>query len=71
MQSQLLEDAAKKIPVPQVLINVVSKRVRQLASGHRPMVESGIHTSFSDIALKEVIDGKLDFEEVEEETEES
>ena len=64
MQSQLLEEAFKIIPVPQVLINVVSKRVRQLAAGHRPMVDTGAFPSYSDTALREVIEGKLKFEHV-------
>ena len=64
MQSHLIEEAYKVIPVPQVLINVISKRVRQLASGHRPMVSVGAFPSFSDIALQEVIEGKLTFEKI-------
>jgi DNA-directed RNA polymerase subunit omega len=63
MNSQLVEQAAKVIPSPQVLINVVSRRVRQLSQGHRPLVEPGPRMGFSDIALKEIIDGKLTFEE--------
>ena len=63
MQSQLLEEAAKIIPDQQKLINVVSKRVRQLSQGHRPLVEVLPRMVFSDIALKELIDGKLTFHE--------
>lgn len=60
MNSQLVEEASKVIPVPQLLINAVSKRVRQLTSGHRPMIDTGGHSmGFSDIALKEIIEGKL------------
>lgn len=62
MSSTLLEEALKKIPNQQVLVNVVSKRVRQLSQGHRPMIDSGPRMGFSDIALKEIIDGKLTFE---------
>jgi DNA-directed RNA polymerase subunit omega len=62
MQSQLLEEASKIIPVPQVLINVVSKRVRQLSQGHRPLVETKPAMNYSDIALTEVIEGKLKWE---------
>ena len=40
MTAQLLQDAAKVIPNQQLLINVVSKRVRQLGIGHRPLVEA-------------------------------
>lgn len=63
MNSSLLDEAAKKIPVPQVLINVVSRRVRQLSQGHRPLIEVGPRMGYSDIALKEIIDGKLAYEE--------
>src|SRR5438270_9808582 len=41
MTTQLLQEAAQVIPNQQLLINVVSKRVRQLGLGHRPMVEVG------------------------------
>ena len=62
MTTQLLQEAAKVIPNQQLLINVVSKRVRQLGLGHRPMVETTPRMSLSDIALKELIAGKLAFE---------
>ena len=61
MTAHLLEEAAKKIPVPQVLINVVSRRVRQLSAGHRPLIETTPRMGLSDIALQEIIDGKLDY----------
>src|SRR5437762_1101715 len=63
MTTQLLQEASQIIPNPQLLINVVSKRVRQLGLGHRPMVETGPRASLTDIALKEIIAGKLTFEE--------
>jgi DNA-directed RNA polymerase subunit omega len=63
MTTQLLQEAAQVIPNPQLLINVVSKRVRQLGLGHRPMVEVGPRASLTDIALQEIIAGKLTFEE--------
>jgi len=63
MTAQLLEEASKKIPVPQVLINVVSRRVRQLSAGHRPLVETTPRMGFSDIALTEIIQGKLAYED--------
>jgi DNA-directed RNA polymerase subunit omega len=62
MTTQLLQEAAKVIPNQQLLINVVSKRVRQLGLGHRPMVETTPRMSLTDIALKEIIDGKLAYE---------
>ncbi len=62
MSSQLLEEASKLIPNTALLVNLVSKRVRQLTTGHRPLVEVGPRMSNADIALKEIIDGKLTFE---------
>src|ERR1051325_895102 len=62
MTTQLLQEAAQIIPNQQLLINVVSKRVRQLGLGHRPMVETTPRMSLTDIALKEIIEGKLAYE---------
>ena len=61
MQSQLLDEAFKLIPDQQKLINIVSKRVRQLSQGHRPLVVMTPRMVYSDIALRELIDGKLGF----------
>lgn len=66
MTTQLLQEAAQVIPNQQLLINVVSKRVRQLGLGHRPMVETTPRMSLTDIALKEIIAGKLTYEELHE-----
>ena len=65
MTTQLLQEAAQVIPNQQLLINVVSKRVRQLGLGHRPMVETTPRMSLTDIALKEIVAGKLAYEAVE------
>ena len=68
MTTQLLIEAAQVIPNQQLLINVVSKRVRQLGLGHRPLVEITPRMSLTDIALKEIIAGKLAYEAIEEST---
>jgi DNA-directed RNA polymerase subunit omega len=65
MTTQLLSEAAQVIPNQQLLINVVSKRVRQLGLGHRPLVETTPRMSLTDIALKEIIAGKLTYESLE------
>ena len=62
MSSLLLEEALKKIPSQQLLVNVVSKRVRQLSQGQRALVDHGPRMGFSDIALTEIIQGKLVYE---------
>ncbi len=62
MTSSLVDEASKIIPSQQVLINLVSKRVRQLTQGHRPMIEVGPRMGLSDIALQEIISGKITYE---------
>ena len=64
MQSLLLDQASKLIPDQQKLINIVSKRVRQLSQGHRPLVQITPRMVYSDIALKELIDGKLTYRDL-------
>lgn len=61
MQTHLLEEAAKVIDCTQVLVNVISKRVRELVQGHRPLVEVHPRMGFADIALSEVIERKLTY----------
>ena len=62
MKAELVEQASKIIPEPQMLINVVSRRVKQLRRGSRPLVESLEKLSSEDVALREIIDGKISFE---------
>lgn len=62
MMSHLVEEAAKKIPNVPLLVNVISKRVRQLSAGHRPMIDAGPRMGLADIALSEIIEGKLGYE---------
>lgn len=64
MTSSLLEEAKKTIQETPILINVVSKRVRQLSQGHRPLVEVGPRMGYSDIALQEIIEGKITYEQM-------
>jgi DNA-directed RNA polymerase subunit omega len=62
MKSKYLEPAQQRIPSPELLVNVVSRRVRQLAQGHRPLTQTDPRMDFSEIALKEISEGKLTFE---------
>ncbi len=59
MNSQILEEASKMEPEIPVLINIVSKRIRQLNAGSRPMVVVLPRMGLADIALAEVAAGKL------------
>jgi DNA-directed RNA polymerase subunit omega len=62
MQSHLLDKALLVIKSEQYLVNIISRRVRQLTNGHRPMVEVGPRMGIADIALTEVIELKLSYE---------
>jgi DNA-directed RNA polymerase subunit omega len=65
MKHTLVQDALKIVQSPQVLVNIISKRVRQLGQGFRPLVAFDPKLTFMDVALKEVADGKLSFEMIE------
>ncbi|HEX7518268.1 MAG TPA: DNA-directed RNA polymerase subunit omega [Chthoniobacterales bacterium] len=62
MHPVLLKNASSVIPNPQLLINIVRQRVRQLIRGHRPLIEAAPGMGFCDVALSEVIAGKLSYE---------
>ncbi len=62
MMSHLVDEAAKKVGSTPLLVNIVSKRVRQLNSGHKPMVTVTGRMGLADIALTEIIEGKLTHE---------
>jgi DNA-directed RNA polymerase subunit omega len=63
MRDDYIRDALKSINDPNILINVVSRRVKQLKRGNRPLVESLEKLSPEDVALREIIEGKISFEE--------
>lgn len=62
MNSKNIEAGFLQIPQPELLINLVSRRVRQLTQGARPMVVTDPKMDYADIALREIIDGKLTYE---------
>jgi DNA-directed RNA polymerase subunit omega len=62
LRDDYIEAAQKIIPDPNILINVVSRRVKQLKYGNKPLVESLERLSPEDIALREIIEGKITYE---------
>jgi len=62
MRDEYLQAALLKIDDPNILVNVVSRRVKQLRRGHRALVESLEKLSTEDIALREIIEGKISYE---------
>ncbi|MDF3128883.1 DNA-directed RNA polymerase subunit omega [Kiritimatiellaeota bacterium B1221] len=60
MNFEYLETANQKINNKPLLVNMVSRRVKQLTEGMRPMVKPDHpHQENLDIALKEVAEGLL------------
>jgi DNA-directed RNA polymerase subunit omega len=70
LNSELCKQALLKVSNPNVLVNLISRRVRQLNSGggamSRPLVIETAGMGAADIALKEIIDDKIGFEMPEE-----
>ena len=60
MNLELLEQAKARVPSIPVLVNMISKRVRQLIAGMRPYVKpSHPGEDKLDIALREIAEGKI------------
>ena len=62
MRDEYIKEAQKQIQDPNVLINVVSRRVKQLKRGNRPLIESLEKLTPEDVALREVIENKISHE---------
>ena len=66
MNSELCRQALAKVGNPNVLINLVSRRVRQLNSGggglSRPLLNDTTGMGAGDIALAEIIEDKMGWE---------
>ena len=66
MNAELAKKALEKVGNPNVLVNLISRRVRQLTSGggrmSRPLVVETGNMGAADIALLEIIEDKSGFE---------
>ena len=62
MRDDYLRAALLKIDDPNILVNVVSTRVKQLRRGSRALIESLEKLSAEDIVLREIIEGKITYE---------
>ena len=61
MRDDYLQAAHLIIPDAMVLVNVVSRRVKQLRRGARALVVSLEKLSLEDVALREIIEGKISY----------
>jgi DNA-directed RNA polymerase subunit omega len=70
VNSELTKQALAKVGNPNVLVNIISRRVRQLTSAggaSRPLVAETAGLGVADIALREIVEGKMAWEMVPEE----
>jgi len=63
VNAELMRKALEKVGNPNVLVNLVSRRVRQLNSGGgglgRPLVHAPPHMGVADIAMLEIVEDKI------------
>jgi DNA-directed RNA polymerase subunit omega len=66
MNAELAKKALEKVGNPNVLVNLISRRVRQLNNGGgglgRPLVDAPASMGLADIALREIIEEKIGWE---------
>jgi len=65
LNSDLVKKALEKVLNPNVLVNLVSRRVRQLnypGGPGRPLLADVENLGAADIALREIIEDKITFE---------
>ena len=66
MNAELVKKALEKVGNPNVLVNLISRRVRQLNFGggaaSRPLVADTANLGMADIALREIIEEKMGWE---------
>jgi len=66
MNAEYVQKALEKVGNPNTLVNLISRRVRQLNAGGRALSGSSVaitaHMGVADIALLEIIDGRMGWE---------
>lgn len=62
MNNELIKQALERVENPHVLVNLVSRRVRQLNAGGRSFIISTGNLRVADIALLEIIQDKVGFQ---------
>ena len=65
MNAELCRQALEKVGNPNVLVNIMSRRVRQLTgggTGNRPLIANAANLGAADVALTEIIEEKMGWE---------
>jgi DNA-directed RNA polymerase subunit omega len=61
MKAELCQRAQEQIGNVDILVNLISTRVRQLNSGGRPLIDDPL-LGTANLALTELVEGKMDYE---------
>ena len=61
MKDDYFKEALGIVDDPYVLVSMIAKRVQMLRRGDRPLVDTGGRLSFEDVALREIIDGRITY----------
>jgi DNA-directed RNA polymerase subunit omega len=64
LNTELLGQALQKISNPNILVNLVSRRVRQLNAGGRPLMNDTATMGMADVALTELVLDKMGWEPI-------
>jgi DNA-directed RNA polymerase subunit omega len=58
-KNTLLGMAHRKVPNRFLLVNLLTRRIRQLKDGARPLIQTENILSVDEIALQEIAEGKI------------
>jgi len=61
MRNDFLKEALAIVGDPDVLVSLAAGRVRMLRRGNRPLVAVPETLSFVDVALREIIEGRIEY----------
>ena len=62
MRDEYLQEAQAIVEDPNTLINLVSRRSKQLKHGSKPLIESLEKLEPEDFALREIIEGQISYQ---------
>ena len=62
MRDEYLQEAQAIVEDPNTLINLVSRRSKQLKHGSKQLIESLEKLVPEDVALREIIEGKISYQ---------
>jgi DNA-directed RNA polymerase subunit omega len=61
VRNDYFQEALKVVDDPYILINMIWSRVRMLRTGNPPVVESPDGLANEDIAMREIIEGRITY----------